>query len=524
MGTHRRAIIGFAMSVFSELPEILRSRVLVIGDVILDRYITGAAERVSPEAAVIVLRAESDEVRLGGAASVAALLRGLEADVVLAGVVGDDSAAATVRKLCQEEGIDVSLLMTDGSRQTTIKERFLGSAWQRPGQQMLRVDHESREPLKERIAAEFAERVIARLADVSVVLTSDYGKGVCTDTLLAPLIAAANRAGIPVLVDPAHGAPLERYRGAQLIKANRIEAELLSGQQRIVTAQDALQAAARIREQGHFDAVVVTLDQDGCVLSRSDGTSRVFATSARSVCDVTGAGDMFLAVLGFCAAAEIDLSEALPLANVAAGLEVQRLGVSVITRNELLAALSPKQGEEFDKEKIVTDDQAARLAEQHRRDGRRIVFTNGCFDLLHAGHVRCLQDAARLGDILIVAINSDASVRKLKGPTRPVYSQDDRAALLAALSCVSHVLIFDDDTPHRLLHLLRPDVLAKGGTTGHIVGCEVVESYGGGVLHLPQYGQSSTTNTVQRIQRLDELHANAVFQLAESDHEPVSTI
>lgn len=500
-----------------------RSRILVVGDVILDRYITGAAERVSPEAAVLVLRAESDEVRLGGAASVAMLLRGLEAEVVLAGVVGDDPAAATVRKLCQEEGIDTSLVLTDGSRQTTVKERFLGSAWQRPGQQVLRVDHESREPLDARRAGELTEQVIARLAGVSAVLVSDYGKGVCTDRLLFPVIAAANRAGIPVLVDPARGAPLERYRGAQVLKANRVEAELLSKRERIVTPQDALQAAVQIREQGDFAAVIVTLDQDGCVLSQADGNSGVFATRARSVCDVTGAGDMFLAMLGLCVSAEMGWSEALPMANVASGLEVMRLGVSIVTRDELLASLSPKEATSFDK--IVSDEEAARLAEQHRREGRRIVFTNGCFDLLHAGHVRCLQDIGRLGDVLFVAINSDDSVRKLKGPTRPVYSQGDRAALLAALSCVSHVLIFNDDTPHRLLHLLRPDVLAKGGTTGLIVGCEVVESYGGKVLHLPQYGQSSTTNTVQRIrQRLDEPHIAAVVPSAESHHEPVSTI
>lgn len=505
------------------LQRIGRQRILVIGDVILDRYITGAAERVSPEAAVIVLRAESDEVRLGGAASVATLLRGLEVEVVLAGVVGDDPAASTVRKLCQEEGIDASLVMKDDSRQTTVKERFLGSAWQRPGQQMLRVDHESRAPLDDRCAGELAEQVIARLADVSAVLVSDYGKGVCTDQLLAPVIEAANRAGVPVLVDPARGAPLERYRGAQVLKANRVEAELLTLPQQLMTPQDALQAAAQIRERGGFEAVIVTLDQDGCVLSQTAGTSRVFATRARSVCDVTGAGDMFLAMLGLCVSGEMDMSEALPLANVAAGLEVQRLGVSAVTRDELLAAMSPQQAEAFDK--IVSDDQAAQLSEQHRRAGQRIIFTNGCFDLLHAGHVRCLQDAARLGDVLFVAINSDESVRKLKGPARPVYSQEDRAALLAALSCVSHVLIFDDDTPHRLLDLLRPDVLAKGGTTGHIVGCEVVESYGGEVLHLPQHGQSSTTSTVQRIrQRLDEPHVASVFSSAESNHEPVSPI
>ena len=504
------------------LQRIGRPRVLVVGDVILDRYITGSAERVSPEAAVIVLRADSDEVRLGGAASVATLLRGFGADVVLAGVVGDDPAAATVRKICEEDGIDVSLIATDGSRQTTVKERFLGSAWQRPGQQMLRVDHESREPLADRFAAEFAERIAERLTDISAVLVSDYGKGVCTDELLSTVISAANRRGIPVLVDPARGAPLERYRGAQVVKANRVEAEMLSGQA-VNTPHDALLAAERIRGQIDLAAVVVTLDQDGCVLAQSDGTSRVFATRARSVCDVTGAGDMFLAVLGLCAAAEIDIGEALPLANIAAGLEVERLGVSVITRDELIEAISPQRDEAAGK--IVSDEQAVRLAEQHRRDGRRIVFTNGCFDLLHVGHVRCLQDAARLGDVLFIAINSDESVRKLKGPNRPVYSQDDRATLLAALSCVSHVLIFDDETPHRLLRLLRPDVLAKGGTTGHIVGQEIVESYGGEVLHLPQFGASSTTNTVQQIrQRIDEPHVPVSFRSAELDHEPLPTI
>lgn len=510
--------------------QVGRPRVLVVGDVILDRYITGAAERVSPEAPVVVIRAESDEVRLGGAASVAALLLGLGADVLLASMVGDDQAAATVRRLCQDEGIDCSLLGMDGSRQTTVKERFLGSAWQRAGQQMLRVDHESREPLDDRLATELGENIAARLKDVSAVLVSDYGKGVCTDLLLATLISAANRAGIPVLVDPARGAPIERYRGTQLVKANRVEAEMLSGM-RVVTPHDALLAAEDIRVQIDLPAVVVTLDQDGCVLSQTDDTTRVFGTRVRSVCDVTGAGDMFLAVLGLCAGAGIELVEALPLANVAAGLEVERLGVSVITREELAQALTrggnPNSGEARlrDLSKVVSDEHASRLAEQHRRDGRRVVFTNGCFDLLHAGHVRCLQDAARLGDILFVAINSDASVRQLKGPDRPLYSQDDRATLLAALTGVSHMLIFDDETPHRLLRLLRPDVLAKGGTTAEIVGHEVVESYGGEVLHLRQFGANSTTNTVRQIrQRLDEPESPVPFRSAQHDHESLPTI
>ena len=436
-----------------------RPRVLVVGDVILDRYISGVAERVSPEAPVVVIRAESDEVRSGGAASVAALLRGLGADVLLASVVGDDHAATTVRRLCHDDGIDCSLLRTDSSRQTTVKERFLGSAWQRAGQQMLRVDHESREPLDDRLAAELSENIAACLQDVSAVLVSDYGKGVCTDTLLAVVISAANRAGIPVLVDPARGVPAERYRGTQLIKANRVEAEMLSGQ-RVVTPHEALLAAEQIRQQIDLPAVVVTLDQEGCVLSQADGTRRLFETRVRSVCDVTGAGDMFLAVLGLCVGSGIELVEALPLANVASGLEVERLGVAVITREELLQAVAlncegnPNRGSTRLQEvsKVVSDEDGSRLAEQYRREGRRIVFTNGCFDLLHAGHVRCLQDAARLGDVLFVAINSDASVRQLKGPERPLYSQDDRATLLAALACVNHVLIFDDETPHRLLN------------------------------------------------------------------------
>ena len=292
--------------------QIGRPRVLVVGDVILDRYITGAAERVSPEAPVVVIRAESDEVRLGGAASVAALLRGLGADVLLASVVGDDHAAATVRRLCKDDGIDCSLLGTDGSRQTTVKERFLGSAWQRAGQQMLRVDHESREPLDDRLAAELGENIAACLKGVSAVLVSDYGKGVCTDTLLAKVISAANRAGVPVLVDPARGVPAERYRETQLIKANRVEAEMLSGL-RVVTPHDALLAAEQIRQQIDMPAVVVTLDQEGCVLSQADGTRRLFETRLRSVCDVTGAGDMFLAVLGLCVGSGIELVEALPL-------------------------------------------------------------------------------------------------------------------------------------------------------------------------------------------------------------------
>ena len=539
-------------------------RVLVLGDMMLDRYTWGRAERVRPEAPVLVLKAENCEVRLGGAAAVAGVLRGLDSEVLLAGVVGDDSEGRTVRRLIEEASIDGRLVLTDADRPTTDKHRVLASVEQRQPHQILRLDHERTEFLTPEVSGALIEAVelctglrhptaadqacpesgrpavggfgeVGRPAPsghVDAVLISDYAKGVCTPELLARVIRTALDHEVPVLLDPARIADYERYRRATLVKPNRRETELVTGRA-IHSPADALEAGRELVRKYGFQSVVVTLDGDGMVFVTADGLAEHVPTRARQVSDITGAGDMTLAILGLCAAGKGKrrrveeskseqvqelgdgvcgwLREAVELANVAAGLEVERVGVAPVTREELADAvrLARKAGRPGRgnrgveaRAKVRTLDQMARLAAGHRREGKTVVFTNGCFDLLHVGHVNYLEQAADLGDVLVVAINSDASVRRLgKGPDRPIVPEADRAAMLAALRCVDHILIFEDDTPHRLLEAIRPDVLVKGGTytVEQVVGREVVERYGGRVCVTGVHPGVSTTRLVAGI-------------------------
>jgi D-beta-D-heptose 7-phosphate kinase/D-beta-D-heptose 1-phosphate adenosyltransferase len=491
-------------------------RVLVLGDVMLDRYTWGDAERVSPEAPVLVLRAEQEEVRLGGAASVAALLRHLNARVTLAGVIGDDAGGRTVRKLLDEAGIDDTPVLVDSDRCTTTKERFVGRVDGRNPHQMLRVDHEVSHPIEGPIQDRLRKGVGERLQGFQAILVSDYAKGACTPFLLRTVIREAHACGIPVLVDPARVADYGPYRGATLLTPNRSEAGVVLGRP-IRGAADALAAGAELRRQLELSAVLVTLDSEGIAVAAED--HEIVGTRPRQVYDVTGAGDMVLAMAGLSAAIALPLREMAMLANAAAGLEVERFGVALVGRDEIRAELLgdnassetqdahnlfPVRSRHDDappSTKIVTLEEVIEVREDCRGRGQRIVLTNGCFDLLHLGHMAYLQQASQLGEVLVVAINSDASVRALKGPGRPVVKQSDRAAMLAALECVDYVLIFDNSTPVSLIQRIRPDVLVKGGDYGldEVVGHDVVESYGGEVRVTAEIAGTSTTDVIARI-------------------------
>jgi D-beta-D-heptose 7-phosphate kinase/D-beta-D-heptose 1-phosphate adenosyltransferase len=474
-----------------------RPRILVVGDIMLDRYTWGTAERVSPEAPVLILRADSEEVRLGGAASVAALLRGLLATVSIAGVVGADGGAAVVRRLLCEAKIDTSLLFEDLFRPTTVKERILGRPEHRVSGQLLRVDHESRAPLDERTESQVLNGALSQLNQFQALLISDYGKGVCTPYLLQSLIREAHTLGIPVLVDPERRDDFAKYWGATLLKPNRPAAALASNTP-VTTVKEALVAAEIIRSSLEVSSVVITLDRDGMVWQNAECDRGHVPPSASHLRDITGAGDMAHAMLGICLATDVPVDQAVELANLAAGLEVERDGVTPVGWDEIDAAAlgSLDLGQ-----KVLTVAQLERLAGKYRTEQKRIVFTNGCFDLLHIGHVTYLQEAARLGDILVVAVNSDEAVQRLKGKSRPVISERDRAAMLAALSCVSYVIVFGDDTPHALLRRLRPDVLVKGGTytEQEVVGREIVNAYGGQVSVVGRVDGVSTTRLLDRI-------------------------
>ena len=477
-------------------------RILVIGDLILDRYVWGDAERISQEAPVILLKEDRQEVRLGGAANVAHMLRGLDAEVTMAGVVGTDLEGGLVRMELERQGVDCSGIVSDTHRPTTMKQRFLGRAQHRHPHQMLRVDREVRTPLSSDLAAEMLKGVLARLEEYQAILISDYAKGVCTREVAQKVIARAKECGVPVIVDPPGSGDCRFYAGATAVTPNRLETRRATGRE-IQTPDDAFAAGRILCAQLELDYAFVTLDSDGIALTRKNGKSEMFPTRKREVYDITGAGDMVLAMIGMGAAAGIGPEDLARLANVAGGLEVEQIGVVAISREEILNDLVTHDAHRHGRAgKICSLEELARHVDARRRLHQRIVFTNGCFDVLHIGHISYLQQAAEEGDCLIVAINSDDSVRHLgKSPDRPIFSQDQRARMLAALEAVDYVVVFHETTPHAVLERLKPDLLVKGGTYSHeeIVGWELVEAYGGQVKPLGEVPGVSTTAILRRL-------------------------
>jgi D-beta-D-heptose 7-phosphate kinase/D-beta-D-heptose 1-phosphate adenosyltransferase len=477
-------------------------RVLVVGDLMLDRYVWGDAERISQEAPVILLRADRREERLGGASSVATMLRALGARVSLAGVVGNDADGSRLRRMLLDQGIDDEAVVGDPDRPTTVKERYIGRAQHRHPQQMIRVDYETRVTLSAPRERELLQAASAQLRRAQIVLVSDYDKGVCTPGLLAAIISAARALGLRVIADPIRSHDYRKYHGCSALTPNRLEAGLATGCS-IATTSEALAVADRLREQLDLEAAVVTLDKEGMALSHSDGRRAIFPTRPRQVYDITGAGDMVLAVLGMALAAGADYDPAIRLANVAGGLEVEKIGVATVTRDEIVGDLLQAAGrpEEPVTLKVRAREELVREIAARRRSGQRIAFTNGCFDVLHAGHVQYLQEARAQSDLLVVGLNSDASVRGLKGPTRPINPVDARAFVLTGLSAVDFVTIFDEATPLELIHALRPDVLVKGADYRReaVAGADFVESYGGRVHLAALRAGFSTTRTLQHL-------------------------
>jgi D-beta-D-heptose 7-phosphate kinase / D-beta-D-heptose 1-phosphate adenosyltransferase len=477
-------------------------RVLVVGDLMLDRYIWGDAERISQEAPVILLHADRREERLGGASSVATLLRALGARVSLAGVVGSDADSARLRHMLLDQGVDDEAVLSDTDRPTTVKERYIGRAQHRHPQQMIRVDYEMRAPLSAPRERELLQAITHQLRRVDVVLISDYDKGVCSPGLLASVIAASRALGLRVVADPIRSNDYRKYHGCSALTPNRLEAGLATSCT-ITTTAEALASGDRLREQLDLEAAIVTLDKEGMALSHADGRRAIFPTRPRQVYDITGAGDMVLAVLGMALAAGADYEPAIRLANVAGGLEVEKIGVATVTREEIVRDLLRTGGrtEESAVDKVRPRELLANELAARRKLGQRVAFTNGCFDVLHAGHVQYLQEARAQGDVLVVGLNSDASVRGLKGPSRPINPVDARAFVLAGLAAVDYVTVFEESTPLALIRELRPDVLVKGADyrREEVAGADFVESYGGRVHLAPLRAGFSTTQTLRQL-------------------------
>ncbi len=472
--------------------------VALVGDFMLDRYVYGDAERMSQEAPVPVLRVRTDrtEQRVGGAGNVALALRGLGVDVSCLGVLGDDRPGAEVLAMLADAAAETAGVIRSSDRPTSRKTRYVGLAQHRHPQHIIRVDEEDGAPLTGSTLEELRSALEAQLPRVNVVALEDYNKGVLTDHATPQLIAAARAAGKPVLVDPALLDDFSRYRGATLLTPNRYEASVASGVE-IVDEDSLAQAGRRLLEVTGAEAIIITLDREGMAIASSDGLERVWHAQPRSVYDITGAGDMVLAVLSLAVAEGASLVEAAQLANVAGGLEVERFGVVPVSREEMLQEIGRQVG--LRGSKTLAPGLLAGELERRRARGETVVFTNGCFDLLHLGHVKFLQQARELGSCLVVAINSDDSVRRVKGEGRPVLDSAQRQEILAAMECVDYVTVFNEDTPLGLVELLKPDVLVKGSVTTDVVGRDLVERYGGEVVTTPPLEGVSTSEIISRI-------------------------
>lgn len=478
-------------SLYHALSQIGHPRLLVLGDPILDHYVWGDAHRISPEAPIPVLRQEGEDFKPGGAGSVCFNFQQLGAEVVFCGVVGDDPEGQRFRQLLTPFNIGLRGLRMQPGRVTSVKTRFMARS-----QQMLRVDREMTDPISPESEGEVDRFLAEQIPGVKLVAVSDYGKGVVTPAVAQGIMARCRAAGIPCIADPAKISDYSRYRGFTLIAPNRSEAEMASGI--TIRNPEALAAAARkLLEQHDLAYVAVTRDKDGITLFGRDGSVFHDPAHVREVFDVTGAGDMVTTVLGLVLAAGGGIQDAVRLANVAAGIEVGKLGVAPVSRQEIRDALLQQDSTS----KVKSLDELLPLLGKLRVAGRRIVFTNGCFDILHQGHIELLHAAKAFGDALIVGLNSDRSVRQLKGPQRPILGEDERARLLSALGEVDFVVLFDDPTPLRLLESIRPEVLVKGAQyrPDQVVGRELVERYGGRVELIPHVEGISTTEIVSRI-------------------------
>lgn len=465
------------------------ARVAVAGDVMLDIYVGGSVDRISPEAPIPVLRVERETAMPGGAGNVARNVAALGASARLIGAVGADEAGQRLRELIAAEARLSGELVADPARQTAVKTRYVGG-----NQQMLRADRETIAALSADARRRLIECVKTALADCAVLVLSDYGKGALADGVAAELIALAKQAKRAVIVDP-KGRDWSPYAGADVVTPNRRElAEAADGT--VAGATKTLIARHRL------GAVLATLGPDGMFLARADGSTEHFRTEAREVFDVSGAGDTAVAALAALLATGAELADAALIANVAAGVVVGKAGTAVVHGDELSHALH-RQDLMDAEAKVLTRAQAVERVRAWRTAKQKIGFTNGCFDLLHPGHVSLLGQARAACDKLIVGLNSDASATRLKGAGRPVQAEAARAAVLASLAAIDAVVVFAEDTPLTLIEAIRPDLLVKGAdyTKDKVVGAELVEKWGGKVLLAEIAPGHSTSATIAKLAR-----------------------
>lgn len=502
-----------------QLDRLGRPRVLVVGDFMLDRYIWGKVERISPEAPVQILNVHTEDVRPGGAANVAANARALGTEVVCIGAIGADAAGKQLIAALRREGIQTTGLVAEPGRTTPVKTRLIAH-----NQQMLRMDREEILPLSPGFSRHLAQEARREIKRCNVVLISDYAKGSLSPELVRSIISDANKLAKPVLIDP-KGPDFSKYHRATAITPNLRETELVTG---LTVARGDTRSLRKAASQLLFtlelDFLLVTRGEDGVSLferqqrtgkkpSRRrttaimDVNNRIVETHiparARAVFDVTGAGDTVLATLGVALGAGMARKDAVRLANYAAGIVVGKVGTATTTREELRQELA--EDHRVDAGKVLPLAVLIPLLRAHRLRSETIVFTNGCFDILHAGHVQLFRFAKSKGDVLVVGLNSDKSVRKIKGPGRPLNPERLRVEVLSALKDIDYIVVFDEPTPQRLIAAIKPDVLVKGEDWRgrEVVGADIVRKGGGRIEFAPLLPGVSTTSIHQKLKERD---------------------
>jgi D-beta-D-heptose 7-phosphate kinase / D-beta-D-heptose 1-phosphate adenosyltransferase len=465
-----------------------KPNILVIGDLMIDHYLWGSCERISPEAPVQVVDIAKETTVLGGAGNVINNLNTLGATVSVSSVMGDDENGDELIGMLHTIGVDTTNIITQEGRKTSKKSRIIAVS-----QQILRYDKESKSDIKDDTVAKILDSLRNKMNSYDMVILSDYGKGVLTDSLCEGVISLANSVGVKVLVDP-KGSDFSKYRGAYLLTPNKKEAVLATGIE--IKDEDSLEKALlQLKDECKLGVSLITLSEDG--IATYDKKVEIFPTVAKEVFDVTGAGDTVIASIAFALSAGKTIQESAAFANLAAGVVVGKIGSATVTLTEIEEYEASLHKSTSDAHiKSFHDIEA--IVSRYRLNGKKVVFTNGCFDILHVGHVKYLQIAKSFGDILIVGLNSDESVSRLKGPTRPVNIAEDRAYLLAALEAVDFVVPFSEDTPYELIKMIRPDILVKGGD---YEGKEVVGTEFARELKLVDFVDGkSTTKTIQKIQ------------------------
>jgi D-beta-D-heptose 7-phosphate kinase/D-beta-D-heptose 1-phosphate adenosyltransferase len=466
---------------------------LVIGDVMLDRYLLGNVNRISPEAPVPVVLLNKSEVRAGGAANVAANLSGLGLRTQIIGCIAHDESGHALKQIMQDNGLDTQHLMVSANRPTVSKTRVMSG-----NQQIVRIDDESAAAFNETESAQLLQQIdLALQQKPAIVILSDYAKGLLSEATCQAIIRQCKALGIAVIADP-KGRDYSKYKGASALTPNKKETAEACG----VAAHETevlLSAAKQLKDQLSLDFLAVTRGEEGISFIDHQHTAHIPAT-AKQVFDVSGAGDTVIATLAAGLIHDLSPHDALQLANIAAGIVVGKVGTVPVSQAELLKVLINEDGQS-QIDKICDKAELLSRVKAWREQGQKIVFTNGCFDLLHAGHVTYLEAARKTGDLLILGLNTDRSVSALKGPTRPVVHEGDRARVLAALAAVDAVILFDEDTPLELIHAIRPDIIVKGDdyTEDQVIGGKEVKSWGGSVKLIPLVQGRSTSNIIKKL-------------------------